>query len=128
MDFEILIPIAFFFSVVWIIKIISDNRIRNKLIEKGQLDDRILHYFQHPRYPQHLTHLKWGIFFIFIGVAFFSLTFLTFLNDAGKVGLVAIFAGVAFLIYYVIAKQYVEKEEQQMASSERNVQEKQDDE
>lgn len=32
---EILIPIAFFASIVYAIKIISDNRVRRKLIEKG---------------------------------------------------------------------------------------------
>lgn len=32
---EILIPMAFFASIVYAIKIISDNRVRRKLIEKG---------------------------------------------------------------------------------------------
>ena len=32
---EILIPMAFFASIVYAIKIISDNRVKRKLIEKG---------------------------------------------------------------------------------------------
>ncbi|EQB63793.1 MAG: hypothetical protein RBG1_1C00001G1372 [candidate division Zixibacteria bacterium RBG-1] len=32
---EILIPMAFFASIVYPIKIISDNRVKRKLIEKG---------------------------------------------------------------------------------------------
>ena len=32
---EILIPVACFASLVYVIKIISDNRVRRKLIEKG---------------------------------------------------------------------------------------------
>ncbi len=32
---EILIPVAFFASIVYTIKVISDNRVKRKMLEKG---------------------------------------------------------------------------------------------
>jgi len=112
MDYEFLIPIAFFVLIYAIIKVLSDNKVRQRLIERGQIDENVKLLFAPHTEARHLTNLKWGMVSLAIGLALLIDSFLYSLNDTAKVGIVLIFAGVAFLIYYQKAKQYIEKNEQ----------------
>jgi len=112
MDLEVLIPISFFLMIFAIIKILSDNKVRQRLIERGQIDENVKQLFAPQTEAQHLTNLKWGMVSLAIGLALLVDSFFDSLSDAAKVGIVLIFVGVAFLIYYQKAKQYIEKNEQ----------------
>ena len=106
---EILIPLFIFLPVALIIKIISDNHIRRKLIEKGMVDENIKYLFM-KRYSFHpVSNLKWGFILIGLGLPMVLSQFLpsTF-SDPGIFGLMFIFAGIGFVAYYLIAKNIID--------------------
>ncbi|UCC44470.1 MAG: hypothetical protein JSU65_00640 [Candidatus Zixiibacteriota bacterium] len=89
-----------FISIVTVIKIITDTVVRNKLIEKGMLEEAGKTAFGMPELSV-LSNVKWGIVLIAIGLGLFLTRFLPYrMGDEGAWGLVLVFAGIAFLIYY----------------------------
>lgn len=111
MDLEFLVPIAFFLSVVWIVKIVSDNRVRQRLVEKGQVDEKVRFLYESNPRLSHLSNVKWGLLLVAIGLGLFVDMVAPGISDASKFGVVFVLAGVAFLIYYVIAKHYLYESE-----------------
>ncbi len=100
-----LILAVIFFGIVAIIKTVSDSRTRNRLIEKGVADDKIRAYFEASTEVQPLSSLKWGMVLVGIGLAaFISQAFPRYVSDEIAFGLIFIFAGIAFLIYYPLAE------------------------
>ena len=113
---EIIILPAMFFACVAIVKIVSDARTRNRLIEKGLVEEGIKHLYPRQASPA-MSNLKWGLVILGIGVAsMISFWFPDVISEEGTLGLICIFAGVAFLIYYAIASQR-EKEHRNGSSS-----------
>ena len=110
--YEFLIPVAMFFVVAIIVKIVSDNRIRHKLIDKDMVDEN-LKYFYLKRFAIHpLSNIKWG--FILVGISIPLLLdqfFPDYFTGEGIMGLMFLFAGIGFIIYYFIAKREMEKNE-----------------
>lgn len=108
-NLEILIPLFVFLPVALIIKIISDNSLRRKLIEKGMVDENIKYLFM-KRYTFHpMSNLKWGFVLIGIGLPMLLSQMLPrTLSDTGIFGLMFIFAGIGFVAYYLIAKNTIE--------------------
>lgn len=107
--FEFLIPISFFVVTAAVIKIITDNRTRQKLIEKGMVDERTKYLFTSST-PQSLNALKWGMVLVAVGLALavvnmFPLAF----EGPASVGLMLLFAGIALLVYYFVAKKSEDK-------------------
>lgn len=99
----LLIPIASFFAVVAIIKFISDNRIRRMLIEKGMVDEKLKYLYREP--DRSLSSIKWGMVLIGIGLALLiGQVFRYDLSDEATIGLMFLFAGLGFIIYYFMAK------------------------
>jgi uncharacterized membrane protein HdeD (DUF308 family) len=108
-QFEFLIPIAFFVIVAVVIKIITDNRTRQKLIDKGMVDERTKYLFVGSA-PQSLTSLKWGMVLIAVGLALAIVNmFPLALEGPAAIGLMLLFAGIAFLVYYMVAKKHEAK-------------------
>ncbi|MCB0834473.1 MAG: hypothetical protein KDC45_13490 [Bacteroidetes bacterium] len=104
-SFEVLIPIVLFFVVYLVIKTVSDNRLRQKLADKGLVDEKVKYLFAQAGESSPMNALKWGIVLVAIGVALFAATLLPRLFDGpGAFGLMSIMAGVGFLVYYGIAK------------------------
>lgn len=105
MDEDILIPIAFFAAVVWITKIISDNRIRRKALENPVSEDTaraVLAHFQST--PTALSALKWGLVIAAVGAVFLVIEL--FSVDADQplaYGLLFLGAGAGLITYYFIA-------------------------
>ncbi len=102
---EIIIAPVIFFSLVAIVKIISDNRLRRILIERGKLDENIKFIFQNRAELNPLSSVKWGLVLIGIGLALllgqlFPYTF----ADEAILGLMFLFAGIGFLVYYALMK------------------------
>ena len=100
---EFLIPIAFFFMLAFIIKWGMDNKTRRLLIEKGMVDEKLKYLFTEP--SQSLSSIKWGMVLIGIGLALFiGQIFRYDLTDQATMGLMFLFAGLGFVIYYFMAK------------------------
>ena len=110
--YEIFLPISIFGSIAVIIKIISDNVIRSKLIQKGLVDENIKYLFD-KKYSSHPTNnLKWGFILIGIGLPLLlRQMFPDLFSDEGMIGLMFILAGVGFIVYYNIAKKESQKNE-----------------
>jgi hypothetical protein len=104
-NLEILIPISLFYIVYLIIKTVSDNRLRQKLIDKGLVDEKVKYLFVKNSELQPMPSLKWGIVLIAIGVALFvNAMFPLLMEGPASFGFVSVLAGLAFIVYYFIAK------------------------
>ncbi|RKX30017.1 MAG: hypothetical protein DRP47_00145 [Candidatus Zixiibacteriota bacterium] len=109
MSEEILIPAIIFSAIVATIKIITDTNTRNKLIEKGMVDEKVKSLFTRQAYLQRLSSLKWGMVLVSIGLSLLiSYIWPNLFTDGGTIGLMFLFAGIAFLIYYSIAQKQLE--------------------
>lgn len=110
-NLEILIPISLFYIVYLIIKTVSDNRLRQKLIDKGLVDEKVKYLFVKNSELQPMPSLKWGIVLIAIGVALFvNAMFPLLMEGPASFGFVSVLAGLAFIVYYFIAKSQKEAE------------------
>ena len=102
---EVLIVGIVFLSVVAVIKIITDSITRRKLIEREAGDNRTSHFLMgHPEHSA-LSNLKWGMVLVGIGLAALLSHWLPYhWSEEGAIGLIFVFAGLGFLIYYPIAR------------------------
>jgi len=101
-----------FFSIVAITKIISDNIVRKRLIDKGMVDEKIKFLYDGSPRAKALSNLKWGIVLIGIGVAaVLGRIGPDYFTREGALGLMFIFAGIGFLVYYFLLSRLVGKEE-----------------
>ncbi len=105
---NILIPAVVFTAIVAIVKIISDTMTRHRLIAKGMVDEKVKHLFIKSAQLQRLSSLKWGMVLVGIGVALvIGQLAEDYITGESVFGLMFIFAGVAFLIYYGIARKHL---------------------
>lgn len=105
MSEAIIIVPAVFLSFVLMIKIISDNRIKKMLIERGKVDENVKFLYQNFGARDPLSSVKWGMVLIGIGLAFLlGQLFPYSVSDEAVIGLMFLFAGVGFLVYYFMAK------------------------
>ena len=107
MSGEVLIPFAIFGGFALIIKIIADAIIRNRLINRGLADEKLKGIFSKEAHLQRLSSLKWGMVLVGIGLALL-INQITgeYLSDESVFGVMLIFAGIAFLVYYGIARKH----------------------
>ena len=103
MDFGFLVPIAVFFLIGWIVKTISDNKVRKRALENGNLNESIKHLWQKSYANKPLQNIKWGIIFAGIGIVIVFAHFLA-LAEAVAIGLSAIVVAVALVVYYFLEK------------------------
>ena len=107
---SVLIPAVVFFSIVAIVKIVSDAKTRNRLIEKGTVDEETRNMLGATTELAALSSLKWGMILVGIGLAaLISQLFPYYISDEIAFGLIFIFAGLAFLIYYPLAERRIRK-------------------
>lgn len=117
MDLDFLIPISFFIIVGYIIKVISDNKVRKNLVEKGMIDENVKFLYADRVQLQYLSSLKWGLVLVGLGLAFFfGRLFASDISDEMTVGGMFLFAGLGFLVYYFVAKQILDKKNQENVS------------
>lgn len=96
-----------FLSIVFVIKVISDNRIRTRLIESGKIDEKLQFLYMNPgrKDSSPLSSLKWGLVLVALGLALFVGQFLPYeMEGEGTIGTMFLFSGIAFLIYYFVSK------------------------
>jgi hypothetical protein len=92
-----------FGAIVMIIKIITDTVTRNRLIEKGLVDEKVKFLYNGGSRARALNNLKWGMVLIGIGVAALAGSLAPdHFDEAGVLGLMFIFGGVGFLVYYIL--------------------------
>lgn len=113
---EVLIVGIVFLSVVSIVKIIADTKTRNQLLEKGAVDEKTRQALVGYSELSVLNNLKWGMVLIGIGAAgLLSHLMPYYWSDEGAVGLIFLFAGIGFLVYYPIAQKRLKEIEQRKA-------------
>lgn len=95
--------IVSFLAPVLIVKIISDNKVRQRLIDKDLVDEKVKYLFSDVALMNKLSSVKWGLVLIGIGVALI-IGELARLHDELTFGIMFILAGLGFLIYYFIEK------------------------
>ena len=110
MMMEELIPMVLFLTVGWIVKIVSDNKTRRLLIDKGEVNENAKFIFDRPQ-SQIAASMKWGFVLIGVGLALLISTMTYSITEEGTFGLMFLFAGVGLLVFYFIAKQKYEKPE-----------------
>ena len=112
---EIFIVPVIFFSIVWMFKILSDNRVKRILIEKGELNSNIQALSQVELHPSPLSALKWGLVFVGIGAAILISQFFPYsISDEMIFALMFLFAGLGFIFYYFIARSQLKDNQQQI--------------
>ena len=90
-----------------VIKTLSDNALRRRIIEKGEVSEQVKYLFSRPdqleRSP--LSSVKWGLVLIGLGAAIFVGRLFPYdMYESMTVGLMMLFAGLGFVIYYFLAK------------------------
>ena len=103
----IIVP-AVFLAFVMIVKIISDNRVRKQLIEKGMVQDGIK-LMSVNRISEPLSSMKWGLALVAIGAALFIAELLPLYSNEATFGLIFLLVGIAFIAYYFITRRHEEK-------------------
>lgn len=94
-----------FLSVLGFVKILADNKIRSKLIDKGMVDENIKHLYTGHFSANVPGALKWGLALIGIGAAFLiGLIVPVDVQGEVTVGSMFLLAGFGFIIYYIVAR------------------------
>lgn len=103
----VLVLLVIFGGIIGIVRVVSESRLRSRLIEKGMVDEKAQYLWSRGQTDSHLSNLKWGMVLVAIGAAALISQFLPYdMNDGGTIGLMLIFGGLAFLIYYPIAQKH----------------------
>ncbi|MBC8278310.1 MAG: hypothetical protein H8E46_08770 [FCB group bacterium] len=98
---DILIVAIIFGSIVYLLKTLSDNRIKRIALEKDQVNDNVKNLFQTKSNGGVNSAMKWGMVLIGIGLALLIGEFFAYdISEGGVVGLTFLFAGGALLLYY----------------------------
>jgi hypothetical protein len=111
---EMLPLIAMFLVVPVIIKLLSDNKTRRKLIEKGLVDEKVKYLFMDKPKDYVNSSLKWGMVLIAIGLAVFvgQLAPRDLVEEV-TIGCMLTFGGLALVIYYLIANNRLNKSKEE---------------
>jgi hypothetical protein len=97
------------YFILELVKVVSENRLRNKLIDKGLVDDKAKLLLESRPLPQLDGSLKWGIVLIAVGLAFmFAYGIYRWVPSAIReeitAGAVFFMAGLGMIVYYIIAR------------------------
>jgi len=103
------------YFILEVVKAVSENRIRTKLIDKGLVDEKIKLLFQPQLLNNSASALKWGLVMIGVGLAFmitFAIHGWVPAEIRGEITAGAVFsmAGLAMIIYYAIARSQEKKD------------------
>ena len=96
---EFLVSIAFFTMIVWIVKIISDNKIRKRALENGNLKESMKYLWEKSYANKPLQNVKWAIIFAGVGIVIL-IAHLFCLAESVALGLVALVVSLSLLVYY----------------------------
>ncbi|MEM9832680.1 MAG: DUF6249 domain-containing protein [Bacteroidota bacterium] len=109
----VMIPIVvgiIFFSVVSIIRTITDYQLRRKMIQMGHVDPNSIAILKKQR-SSRMESLKWGLIILFIGIGFMIISLPGInINSPLPFGIMAVCVAIGFLAYFVISKRVLENE------------------
>lgn len=98
----ILVPLLFL-TIYMVIKTFLDYRLKRSLVEKGLVNEGHHLFIGTPELAP-LSSVKWGLVLIGVGAAMLLAQFFPeHISDEIMVGLMLLFAGISFLIYYRMA-------------------------
>ena len=103
MDFGFLVPVAFFILIGYIVKTISDNKVRKRALENGNLNESIKHLWEKSYANRPLQNIKWAIIFAGVGVVIL-LSYIFTLPESVALGLSTLVVSLALFIYYKLEK------------------------
>src|SRR4030065_2601048 len=107
---EIIVPIASFLFIFLVVKALFDYRTRQKLIEKGLVDEKVKYLFAEQVDFKFLNSLKWGMVLIGLGLAVLLGELVESERSEGvTIGAMFGFGGLAMLIHYGIANRVSKK-------------------
>ena len=112
----ILVPIIGFIVVAYMVKVVSDNKIRRMVVEKGDVSENIKYIFSNNYNVNTPASLKWGMVLLAVGLGLFVgnlLDNLGFGSEEITFALMFIAGGCAMIAYYVIASKMTAKSEKQ---------------
>ena len=110
---EALVPLFVFAGISTLVYIIINGItsyvIKKKLIDKGYVNEESQSLFtKNLTESNRLSSLKWGLVITFAGMAMILMEVIPYSHDSPlPFGLLAIFVGGGFLVYYFIAKDKV---------------------
>lgn len=101
-----------FVSILLFTKYLTDSRVKNKLIEKGLVDENVKYLYGN-RYDSAVpSALKWGIVLTGIGLAFLVGHLVPEeLKEEITIAAVFLFAGLGLILYYFIGKHLIDQAE-----------------
>lgn len=102
---EVLVPIAFFLSVVAIAKILADYRARKKLIEKGIGAEEARAVLSSVGGSSRESSLKWGLVAASVGMGLVVVDLASFESGPIVPGIVLLFAGAALVGHYLLRRE-----------------------
>ena len=101
----IIVVAIIFASILLFTKILSDNRIRNKLIEKGLVDENVKYLYSNRFEGSIPSSLKWGIVLTGIGLAFLIGQLVPVdIKEEMTISAMFLLAGLGLIVYYLIGK------------------------
>ncbi|UCG60685.1 MAG: hypothetical protein JSV52_10150 [Candidatus Zixiibacteriota bacterium] len=111
---DAVIVICVFGGIALVFKVIADAITRNKLIAKGMVDENVKYLFWKNTETSGVSNVKWGLVLVAIGVALLLDQYAPFyLRESSVFGFMFLFAGIAFLVYYFIAKANIKEQRRQ---------------
>lgn len=97
------------FTFLAFVKILSDNRVRNRLIEKGLVDENVKFLYS-DRMALHVpSALKWGLVLIGVGAAFLVGQLSANYPAEITVGCMFLFGGLGLVLYYILGSRIIKK-------------------
>ena len=112
---EVAVPIMFAICVatIIIIALVARHRERLTMVEKGMSSEDIKALYSREIRRDPLSSLKWGMLFVFGGIAVLFGNFLVERYDVHPpviLGLVILFVGLALVIFYTFAKKKMKQD------------------
>lgn len=103
MSFGFLVPVALFVLIGWIVKTISDNKIRKRALENGNLNESIKYLWEKSYANKPLQNIKWMLIFGGIGIVII-VAHLLVISEAVAIGLSCIVVAFSLLLYHILEK------------------------